>query len=321
MRSIIFLSFLLLRLVPLLGQVGIGTTNPNPSSILDIQSTNKGVLVPRISLDDVGNTLLDGINSSIDGLLIYNTNAATVGGQGSGFYFFRGTQWERLALSSELDDDWTDVGIDIKRTSGDVYVGATSATNNNLVISNQIIDWDNSNYFLDPSGNSKVNEIEFDDGSAADPSIRFDDATTGFFSPAADVLAYSINSSEVFRVSNNGSLGIQTNTPIARLDVADTFKLGLHGNVQSGLYSLPWNIGSITFSGSSSTLISMNGTGSIHNIPQKTGVSISFETDLGTDLVVQHIWMETDSVNLRIFNFSSTPRTLTLQANLMFLWQ
>ena len=31
------------------GQVGIGTNTPDPKSILDISSTTKGVLIPRLS--------------------------------------------------------------------------------------------------------------------------------------------------------------------------------------------------------------------------------------------------------------------------------
>ena len=34
-------------------QVGIGTTSPDESSILDIESANKGVLVPRLSNNQI----------------------------------------------------------------------------------------------------------------------------------------------------------------------------------------------------------------------------------------------------------------------------
>lgn len=32
-------------------QVGIGTNNPHPSAILDVQSQDKGVLLPRVALE------------------------------------------------------------------------------------------------------------------------------------------------------------------------------------------------------------------------------------------------------------------------------
>ena len=58
-------------------QVGINTTSPDASSMLDISATNKGVLVPRVSLTNVTLTTLDGTNTAATGLLIWNTNATT----------------------------------------------------------------------------------------------------------------------------------------------------------------------------------------------------------------------------------------------------
>ena len=75
-------------------QVGIGTTTPDASSILDINATDKGVLIPQVSLSDVSDTMLDGLNTAATGLLIYNTNAGTVGGSGVGYYYFNGSIWE-----------------------------------------------------------------------------------------------------------------------------------------------------------------------------------------------------------------------------------
>jgi len=74
-------------------QIGINNTNPDASSILDITATNKGVLVPRVSLSNVSATTIDGANTAATGLLIWNTNTTTTGGNGAGFYFFNGVQW------------------------------------------------------------------------------------------------------------------------------------------------------------------------------------------------------------------------------------
>ncbi len=111
------------------------------------------------------------------------------------------------------DNDWTTVGADIERQSGDVYIGDTFNTNNDLYISNNIIDWDNTSYFLNPNNTSKVDEIEFDSGSASDPSIRFSSTGTGFFSPIANTIAYSANGIEAFRISGAGKIGIGTINP------------------------------------------------------------------------------------------------------------
>lgn len=73
------------------GQVGINTTDPDPAAILDIQSEDKGVLIPRVDIEN-----LDDINpitgGSPVGLLVYNTNTSI----GEGFYYWTGTQWSSI---------------------------------------------------------------------------------------------------------------------------------------------------------------------------------------------------------------------------------
>ncbi len=71
---------------PSTGAAGIGTTAPSVNSLLDIQSTTKGVLFPRMT-----KAQRDAIVSPDKGLLIYQTNGT------SGFYFYNGTMW--LAVS------------------------------------------------------------------------------------------------------------------------------------------------------------------------------------------------------------------------------
>lgn len=63
-------------------QVGIGTTTPDPSSILDIVDTNKGILVPRMTMAE-----RNAIITPATGLLIYQTDNT------AGFYYFNGTNW------------------------------------------------------------------------------------------------------------------------------------------------------------------------------------------------------------------------------------
>lgn len=47
-------------------QIGIGTTHPHSSTVLDIESTDKGILIPRVSRSDITNPA--------NGLLIYEIN-------------------------------------------------------------------------------------------------------------------------------------------------------------------------------------------------------------------------------------------------------
>ncbi len=91
----IALFFIITPLLLNAQNVGIGTNNPASSAKLDITSSNSGLLIPRISLSDVstGNP----ITAPEDGLLIYNTNVSVTGGNGTGFYYWNGTIWERLS--------------------------------------------------------------------------------------------------------------------------------------------------------------------------------------------------------------------------------
>ena len=73
------LCFLLLTVSILQAQVGIGTTSPAATSVLDLTSTTKGFLVPRMTATQIGN-----ISSPATGLLIYQTDGT------AGFYYYSG---------------------------------------------------------------------------------------------------------------------------------------------------------------------------------------------------------------------------------------
>ena len=67
-------------------QVGVGTTTPNSNAVLDIFSTNKGILIPRI-LDTAT------VSNPMECLIIYNKNTRSP-------YYYNGTQW--LSLGGRL---------------------------------------------------------------------------------------------------------------------------------------------------------------------------------------------------------------------------
>lgn len=301
-------------------QVGIGTTTPGPSSILDVHSVNKGLLIPRVFLTDITQNTLDGSTSAEEGLLIFNINPGTIGGNGIGFYFFNGSQWEQLVPQSKLDQLWKEESGNIERQSGDVYIGNTNGTNNDIYISNALIDWDDPNYKIDPAAINKVNEMEFDDGSPGDPSIRFDDSTTGFFSPGEDILGYSINGTERIRVDALGRLGLGTVTPQTRLDVAGTFTLGVNGSLFNGMAGLSEDFGSQMIPAGGSVSLSLSGTSSVYNIPATARISISFDSDLGEEVLLQQCWMELDAAVFRLYNKATTDINISIVAHYLFVW-
>lgn len=100
MRKILF--FLLISWSAL-AQTGIGTTTPNASAKLDVYSTNKGFLPPRIAL--TGTTDVVTIASPVAGLLIYNTATAGTAPNNvvPGYYYWNGTAWTQISNGLILD--------------------------------------------------------------------------------------------------------------------------------------------------------------------------------------------------------------------------
>ena len=73
-------------------QVGINTTEPHESSVLHLNSSDKGFLLPYFNITDL-NLKSPVISPTIaEGLLAYNTNTTT----GKGIYYWDGTKWSGL---------------------------------------------------------------------------------------------------------------------------------------------------------------------------------------------------------------------------------
>lgn len=85
----LLLSVTLLLSATIYSQVGIGTSSPNSSAMLDVFATNKGILVPRVAL--TSSTDQSTILSPATGLLAYNTGAA--GLNFNGYVYWNGYEW------------------------------------------------------------------------------------------------------------------------------------------------------------------------------------------------------------------------------------
>jgi hypothetical protein len=76
-------------------QTGIGTTTPNASAKLDVYSTNKGFLPPRVTL--TANSDVTTISNPAEGLLVYNMGSV---GLIAGYYYWNGANWSTIATAS-----------------------------------------------------------------------------------------------------------------------------------------------------------------------------------------------------------------------------
>ncbi|HOV10763.1 MAG TPA: collagen-like protein, partial [Bacteroidales bacterium] len=93
LKNSVFIFFTLLSCAVYSQQgVSINTagTAADSSAMLDISSTSKGLLIPRVSLASVND--VSTIPNPAVSLLVYNTNTAMSGGA-VGFWYFNGTIW------------------------------------------------------------------------------------------------------------------------------------------------------------------------------------------------------------------------------------
>lgn len=109
--------------------VGINTTGsiPNTSAGLDIDFTNKGLLIPRIPLIQTTSNAPIGAGIAIS-LLVYNT--ATVNDVTPGYYYWDGTAWVKFNTGTGASNDWSLLG-NAGTTAGTNFIGTTD--NQNIV--------------------------------------------------------------------------------------------------------------------------------------------------------------------------------------------
>ena len=104
-------------------KVGDNPATISSSAVLDVESTNKGLLVPRVAL--TGRTDISTITSPAISLLVYNT--ATMGTAPNnvvpGYYFWKGSAWVQI-----VDDNFgSTTGV------GGIYKGSGSLSGNTTV--------------------------------------------------------------------------------------------------------------------------------------------------------------------------------------------
>ena len=134
--------------------IGIGISIPNASSLLDINSSNKGLLIPRINL--VSETDLTTILNPPISLLIYNTNNALP--DGDGFYFWNGNKWSKFATRTNLANLAWNVGGNTGTIPNSHFIGTTDSkplvfkTNN--ILSGKIDPAEKNIFFGQSSGES-----------------------------------------------------------------------------------------------------------------------------------------------------------------------
>lgn len=122
MKKIIILAAFLGTFYTASAQVGIGTPDPETSAELEILSSHRGVLIPRVSLSDLKVFApIDG--TQVESLLIYNLNEDTSKDILKGFYYWTtedGGQWNRIVSKAELTTVINGLDNNVTKLEGDV---------------------------------------------------------------------------------------------------------------------------------------------------------------------------------------------------------
>ncbi len=79
-------------------QIGVFNMNPDQSAELDLTSSNKGLLIPRVTLSTNLNSSSP-VTSPAEGLFVFNNGA----NQTQGFYFWTGSYWSLLRTTTGME--------------------------------------------------------------------------------------------------------------------------------------------------------------------------------------------------------------------------
>jgi len=166
---------------------------PDPSSMLDVQATGLGVLVPRMAMAERP-------VSPAEGLLIYQTD------MNPGFYYFDGLLWQRVSSNSE--SAWQKVGDNVYYNNGNIGIGT-----DNPQSSLQIAKDNPGISLLDTSYNSNIYLIA--------PSEL---ATGGVGTSTDHGFPLFTNNEDRVWIGSDGNVGIGNLNPTERLDVSGKTK-------------------------------------------------------------------------------------------------
>ena len=216
--------------------VGVNSTGafPATSAMLDVSSTDKGILIPRVNIIDL-NTAAP-VAAPVTSLLVYNTNVAS----GVGYYFWDGSKWVQLSdANSNSDEDWYEVGTSV----------APNSINDNIFTQGNVgIDIISPQHKLVVSeSNSTNSSLTFDGFTASSATdlaailpgsdfggliqggtngnlvigIRGNDGNDGFLiaSGSGNYITDNTYDNAILFARNDGNVGIGTVSPSQKLDV------------------------------------------------------------------------------------------------------
>lgn len=330
-RFVYVVIFCFFTLQSTIAQVGIGTTTPDASSVLDITATDKGMLVPRLTQAQK-NT----IASPANGLLIYQTNGAT------GFYYYNGTIWQSLTsakntLDQAYDEGGAGMGRQINADNGSVFILKNSASEGSALFARTtslgVFDNKSAIHANNTFGGLTSKLAYYKKATASDPFGFYGLHVTSILSNYTNIHGafYDFNvgnGSDVVgsrvRINSRGPLGASFNVFGFKSELSgasETQKYAFHASIPTtsngvhyGFYAdVPKNTG---YAGYFIGRMSLgNTTSNRYLMPAADGTANQIMQTDGSGQVnfVDSSTFATDSQTIDSFSFNSTTNELTLE--------
>lgn len=256
----IALVFLFTSSTFIFAQVGINTTTPDAGSALEIDAADKGILIPRVDIADMG-TIAPITGSSTESLLVYNTNTTT----GKGFYYWDGSNWTNIN-----GDDWklngnkgTSPGVDANENfigtsdNADLYVARNSIERITLLAEDAIFnneEWDinfrvyteadDKTFFIDgENGNVGIGTDTPDSDTKLEVYNPSDDAISGSSANVGGVLGREQDITFGSPAQTISGAGVYANNPNAGYTSMFAQSTGAANVGALGSYSDVWIAG------------------------------------------------------------------------------
>jgi hypothetical protein len=186
MKKILYILYCLFILNIADAQTGIGTTTPDASAKLDVSSTSKGFLPPRMT-----SLQRTGISSPASGLMVYQTDGT------AGLYYYGSSGWIYIINST------TNVVAVVNGGTGTT----TSTGTGSVVLS------------TNPTLTSIITPV-ITGGTSTTQTLTFKPTSGNGITGADHIFQVGNNGgTEAMRILNNGNVGIGTSSPTVKLQV------------------------------------------------------------------------------------------------------
>lgn len=213
MKQFLFFFLALTSLQRLQAQtIGIGTTNPNSSALLDISSTTKGLLIPRMTT-----TQRNAIGAPAPGLLVFDNTLREI-------YHYDGNGWRQMINS--VNNLWKSSSLRnwVYNNTDSVGVGTTAPAERLHVWNGSIYVQDNRSnedphvVFDVPAVNGNEGGLQFKRLGDTLASISYVENTS--FANYIRIGVGNNGTRSDFTVNSNGEIGVGTLNPAGQFQLS-----------------------------------------------------------------------------------------------------